>query len=195
MVTQLYSDGTGHGSKDITGLKAAIAATGIYGGINRDTHAWWRAKSVSNNTVGVPEDLSLAKMMSLFLAISDGNDRPDLILCGQGTWYEYYKLVETATQLTTPMGQQMASYGFQTLEFMGVPVVADPSCDEGLMYFLNSKYMKWRPHKQANFATTPFHTDDTRLAKKQEILLTTQLTINNCRRFGVLTDISYTAIP
>lgn len=195
VVAMLYGDGTGNGGKDITGLAAAIAATGLYGGIDRAAYSWWQAKVVTNNIVGTSAQLKLDKMMGTFLSISDGNDRPDLIMCGQATWYEYYKLVEAMTQLTTTLGQEMASYGFQTLEFMGVPVVADPACTEGTMYFLNSKYLKWRPHKQANFATTPFHTDDTRLAKKQEILLTAQLTINNCRRFAKLTDISYTALP
>lgn len=196
VTTQLYSDGTGNGSKDLTGLKAAIAATGTYGGIDRATYTWWQSKVVSNSgTPGTPGNLALAKMIATFLSISDGNDQPDLLLCGQGTWYEYYKLVEGKITVNTEMGKKMAGYGFQTLEFMGKPVVADPSCTEGLIYFLNSKYLKWRPHKSANFATTPFRTDDTRLAKKQEILLTGNLTINNCRRFAVLKDISYTALP
>lgn len=196
VVTQLYSDGTGNGSKDLTGLKAAVAATGTYGGIDRSANTWWQAKVVSNSgTSGTPATLTLAKMIATYLSISDGNDRPDLILCGQATWYEYYKLVEGKVTVQTQMGQKMAGYGFQTLEFMGIPIIADPSCTEGLMYFLNSKYMKWRPHKQANFATTPFRPDDTRIAKKQEVLLTANLTINNCRRFAVLQDISYTALP
>jgi hypothetical protein len=92
------------------------------------------------------------------------------------------------------MGKKMADYGFQTLEFMGKPIIADPNCPEGSIYFLNSKYMKWRVHKNANFATTKFRPDDTRLAKKQEILLTANLTINNARRFARLDDIDYTSL-
>ncbi len=195
VTSQLYGDGTGNGGKDLTGLGIAVADTGVYGSIDRSTYSWWKAKVLSNSgTPGTPATLDLNNMVRLFLSISDGNDQPDLLLCGMATWHEYYKQVEAKAQLQTKLGQAMANYGFQTLEFMGKPIIADPNCPEGSIYFLNSKYMKWRVHKQANFAVTLFRPDDTRIARKQEILLTGNLTINNCRRFGVLTDISYTAI-
>lgn len=196
VTTQLYGDGTGNGGKDITGLGAAIAASGTYGGIVRSENSWWNAKIVSNHatTPGTAATLDLNKMVRLFLGISDGNDQPDLILCGLATWHEYYKQVEAKVQVNTTMGKKLADYGFQTLEFMGKPIVADPNCPEGIMYFINSKYMKFRVHKDANFKATPFRQDDTRIAKKQEILLTCNLTFNNCRRLGKLVDISYTAL-
>lgn len=195
VTSMLYGDGTGNGGKDLTGLGAAISATGTYGGIDRGTYAWWRANVISNSgTPGTPGTLSLTSMMRTFLKISDGNDQPDLLLCGMATWHEYFKLVESKIQINTTVGKKMADYGFQTLEFMGKPIIADPNCPEGIIYFINSKYMNWRVHKDANFATTKFRPDDSRLAKKQEILLTANLTINNCRRFAKLTDISYTAI-
>jgi hypothetical protein len=191
----LYGDGTGNGGKDLTGLGAAIAATGTYGGIDRGTYDWWKAKVVSNSgTPGTPGTLSLTSMMRLFLSLSDGNDQPDMLLCGVATWHEYFKLMDSKISIQTTVGKKMADYGFQTLEFMGKPVMADPNCPEGIMYFLNSKYLNWRVHSGANFKVTPFHTDDSRLAKKQEILLTGNLTINNCRKFGKLVDISYTAL-
>ena len=196
VTSMLYGDGTGNGGKDIDGLEAAIAETGVYGGIDRSTYDWWKANVITNNTnsPGTPLALDLNNMMRVFLKISDGNDQPDLLLCGIATWHEYYKKVEAKVQINTTMGKKMADYGFQTLEFMGKPIIADPNCPEGEIYFLNSKYMNWRVHKDANFKTTKFHVDDTRLAKKQEILLTANLTINNCRRFAKLTDILYTAL-
>lgn len=196
VTAMLYSDGTGNGGKDITGLKAAIANDNVYGGIDRNTYDWWKAVITSNNpsSPGSAATLDLNNMVRLFLKLSDGNDQPDLILCGVATWHEYYKQVEAKTQLQTKLGKEMANYGFQTLEFMGKPIIADLNCPEGIMYFLNSKYMKWRVHKDANFATTKFRNDDTRLAKKQEILLTGNLTINNSRKFGKLEDIEYTAL-
>jgi hypothetical protein len=196
VTSMLYGDGTGNLGKDIDGLGAAISDSNTYGGIDRATYAWWKAKIATNNpgTPGTPAALDLNNMVRTFLAISDGNDQPDLLLCGLATWHEYYKAVEAKTQLQTTMGKKMADYGFQTLEFMGKPIIADPNCPEGSIYFLNSKYMKWRVHKNANFATTKFRPDDTRLAKKQEILLTANLTINNARRFARLDDIDYTSL-
>jgi len=195
VTSQLYGDGTGNNNKDLTGLGAAIAATGTYGNISRAIYPWWQARVTANSGIpGTPATLSLDRMMRMFLGLSDGNDQPDVILCGMATWHEYFRLMDSKIQIHTTVGRKMADYGFQTLEFMGKPVMADPNCPEGLMYFLNSKYLNWRVHKDANFKVTPFRNDDTRLAKKQEILLTGNLTINNCRRFGRLTDISFTAI-
>lgn len=196
VTSQLYGDGTGNNEKNLTGLGAAISTSGTYGGIDRSAHSWWRAKVVTNNTAapGTALALDLGNMMRMFLSLSDGNDQPDLLLCGVATWYEYFKQVESKVQINTTMGKKMADYGFQTLEFMGKPIVADPNCPEGSIYFLNNKYLKWRIHKDANFKVTPFRNDDTRLAKKQEILLTGNLTLNNARKFGKLVDISYTAI-
>lgn len=195
VATMLYGDGTGNGGRDITGLAAAIAATGVYGGIDRATNAWWRARLISNSTVpGTPQTLTMNNMIRTFLALSDGNDQPNLLLCGLATWHEYYRLVEPRLTIQTTIGRKMIDAGFQTLEFMGKPVMADPNCPEGIIYFINTKYMKWRVHKDANFKVTPFRDDDTRLAKKQEILLTGNLTINNARRFGRLNDILFTAL-
>ena len=117
VTSQLYGDGTGNGGKDLTGLEAAIATTGVYGGINRTTYDWWRAKVVTNNgtTPGTATTLSLNNMMRLFLALSDGNDQPDVLLCGMATWHEYFKLVEAKIVLNTTVGKKLADYGFQTL--------------------------------------------------------------------------------
>lgn len=192
LTAMLYADGTGNGGKDITGLAAAVADTGTYGGIDRGTNAWWKSKISANG--GTPRALSIDLMMSVFLAISDGSDQPDIMVAGPATWYEYHKLVYAKVQIKTEAVSKMASLGFQTLEFMGKPFVVDPNCPEGFIYFLNSKYFKWRPHAQANFATTKFRPDDSRIAKKQEILVTGNLTLNNSRRFGLLKDITYTAL-
>lgn len=196
VTSMLYGDGTGNGGKDLTGLAAAVSNSGTYGGIDRSTYTWWQAKVLSNHatTPGTAATLSLEKMMRMFLSLSDGNDQPDVLLCGIATWLEYHKLMESNIDVQTTVGKRMADYGFQTLEFMGKPIMADPNCPEGTIWFLNSKYLNWRVHKDANFKVTPFRNDDTRLAKKQEILLTGNLTINNCRKFGKLVDISYTAI-
>lgn len=188
MTAMLYGDGTGNAGKDITGLRAAIAATGVYGGIDRATNAWWNAYVSAN--AGVPAALTFNRMLKVFLAISDGNDQPTMLLCGNQTWATYHELIRGSAQLTSELSKKMAGMGFQTLEFMGKPVLADPSCPEGEIYFINEKYMKLRHHKAANFTTTPFRQADDMIAKKQEILWTGNLTFNNMRRQGVLKDIT-----
>jgi hypothetical protein len=51
----IYSDGTGNGGKDITGLALAVSASpgsGIYGGINRTNFSFWRNIAFDATTDG-----------------------------------------------------------------------------------------------------------------------------------------------
>ena len=186
--TMLYGDGTGNSGKDLDGLGIAVSATGTYGGINRATYAWWRAHISAN--AGTPIALTIPRMLSVYLTISDGNDQPTMMLCGNRTWGTYHELLRTGSQLTTEFSRKMAGLGFQTLEFMGKPIVADANCPEGRIYFLNDKYFKWRPHSSSNFVNTKFRQADDMIAKRQEILLTGNITFNNMRRHGMLGDIT-----
>ncbi len=186
--TDIYADGTGNSGKNLTGLAAAVADSGTYGTIDRGTYAWWKAKVSANS--GTPRDLTLAMMAQMFMSLSDGDDTPDLIVCPPGVWLKYHDLVKGQIQVQSAVGKKLADYGFQTLEFMGVPLVADLNCTAGTMFFLNLKYAQLRVHKDANFAVTPFRRDDTRLAMKKEIIWNGNFTINNCRRFGVIKDLN-----
>lgn len=189
----LESDGTGNSGKDFVGLRVAVADTGTYGGIDRSKYAWWKANVFANGGTG--RKLTYNLMLRAFMAASDGTDKPDMIVCDKNTWMVFHDTVRNETQLITEPIKRMIGYGFNTLSFMGVPVVyedhIDPADygDNGVMYFLNSKYLKLRPHKNANFTTTKFRPADNMLAKKMEILWTGCLTLNNCRRHSILKDI------
>lgn len=195
MATQLYSDGTGNSGKDLTGLAAAVSATGTYGGIDRSTYSWWQAKVYDNG--GTARALTLDLMLKLFINISDGNDQPDLIVCSPKVWAVYHNLVKGAITLTTKPVEEMANYGFQTLEFRGIPVVMDPYCpdtsNKGTMYFLNTKYLRLRVDSGTNFYVTPLRQADNQIAFKKEILWTGNLTCSNCSRQGVIKDIDTSA--
>lgn len=196
LATQLYSDGTGNSSKDLDGLEAAIADTGTFGGIDCGTYTWWKSKIYTNNpgSAGTAATLDLDNVWRVALAMSSGKDFPDAIFCGLATWHEMYKAIEEKVTLNTNLGKTMANYGFQTLEFRGIPVIGDTYCTEGEMWFLNKKYLKLIIQKGANFASTKFRPDDTRLAQKSEILVSAALAVSNRRRLAKLEDIDYTAL-
>ena len=44
----------------------------------------------------------------------------------------------------------MGDLGIQALQWNGVPVMYDDECQSGVWYFLNSSYLKLRPHTDAN---------------------------------------------
>lgn len=194
---QLYGDGTGNSGKDVDGLAAMIKDTNIYGGIDRTLYPWWAAIRKTNG--GVKRTLTEVMMLQAYLACSDGDDTPEVIFTDVEGWTQYYLLVKGRITIYTDSVKKAQSLGFQTLEFMGKPVIMDrnmPAQAAGItrMYFLNPKYMNLRYHSAANFTPTKWRPDDTRIAKKQEILWTGNLTCSNSRRIGVLEDIDTVGI-
>lgn len=192
---QLYGDGTGNNSKDLDGLAALFSESNTYGGISRSTYSWWRPKIHDNS--GSNRTLTEKLLVDTFVDVSDGEDTPDVILTGKNGWTQYYLLVKGRITVYTESVKKALGLGFQTLEFMGRPIIMDKNIDEtgGVSYkFLNMQYLQLRPHQSANFTDTKFRPDDSRLATKKEILWSGNLTCSNCRRQAELKDISPTGI-
>lgn len=190
--TGLFSDGTGNGNRDLTGLEAMVLGSGnTYGGINSTTYAWWQAGVESTS-----EALGLAKMRTGFNTASlGGKDTPDLIVTTQ-TLFEKYEGFLTQVSASNVAGsfmtksegeKKMGDAGFQTLGFKGVPVVWDELCPSGTMYFLNSKHMKLTVHKDANFETRDFIKPENQDARVANILWMGNLTCNRRKSFYKLT--------
>ncbi|MDH7479706.1 MAG: phage major capsid protein [Syntrophomonadaceae bacterium] len=184
---QLYGDGTGNSGKDLTGLGAMVANSGTYGGIDRSSYAWWNAVVYANG--GTARPLNTRLMRKMFLAVSDGPDQPDLIITTDALWNKYAETAEGKLAINSRDGKMLADLGFQVLEFMGKPIVADKDCPAGTMFFLNLDYLKLRYSPIANFAMTRVHQGDDMVAFKQEILWSGNLTCSNCRRQGKITDL------
>lgn len=153
--TGVYSDGTGTGGKQIGGLQLLVsdAGTGTVGGINSSTYSFWQnaVYDFSNNGVAASALTIQDAMNSLYLSISRNRDVPDLIVA-DNTYFGYYWKSLQAIQRVTD--DKMASAGFQTLKFMGADVVYDGgfsgTAPSAHMYFLNTNYIKFRPHRDRN---------------------------------------------
>jgi hypothetical protein len=178
----LFSDGTGNGSKNLTGLVAMVANSGTYGGINSTTYDWWKSGYDSTS-----ETLSVIDMATGFNTASvGGKDAPDLIVTTQ-TLYEKYESLLTGTIQTNSEGtKKMGDAGFQVLQYKGVPVVWDEYVPATNMYFLNLKHMKLVVHKDANFETTDFVKPENQDARVAQILFMGNLTCNRRKSFYLL---------
>ncbi len=158
----LYSDGTGNGGKDITGLAAAISTSpgsGIYGGINRLTWSFWRNIAFDATTDGGAAATSAniqSYMNRVAVQLVRGTDRPDLIVADNN----YYRLyLESLQAIQRVQGEDMAAAGFTSLKYLGAGLNCDVVLDGGIggsistnrMYFINTKYMFFRPHRDRNF--------------------------------------------
>lgn len=157
----LYGDGTGNGGKDITGLQAAISSTpdsGTYGGIDRGTWNFWRNQA--EQTVGAMSSSTiLGGMNRLALTCARGTDRVDLIVADNLAFEAYQAALQAIQRVTNDSGQGLAGAGFTSLKYYGAGANADVIFDGGIggnmpastMYFINTQYLKFRPHRQRNF--------------------------------------------
>lgn len=160
----IYGDGTGNGGKNITGLAAAVPdvpTTGTYGGIDRALWTFWRSQKFSGLTDGgaaVSASNIIPYMTALSLRLVRGTDKPTLIVADTN-YYSLYVNALQAIQRVTSDGTGSAGAGFATIKFYGGGVSADVVLDGGIgggatanhMWFLNTKYIKWRPHADRNF--------------------------------------------
>src|SRR3972149_6331560 len=163
----VYSDGTGYGGKTIVGLEAVVPAnasgtsgriaTGTYGSIDRATWSFWRPWS-SHPTSALSATTIQAAMNDVWAQLVRGSDRPDLIPCDSFMWGIYMASLQAIQRFTDPSS---AKLGFPSIKYMDADVILDgglyfPSSAYGTgavtktMYFLNTKYLKWRPHAQRN---------------------------------------------
>jgi len=152
----LFGDGTGNGGKNLDGLGAAVSATpttGTYGGINAANWDFWR-NQITTGATGSSN--ILAKMTEAAIKQIRGTDKADLIVAGN-TMYTYYVGALQAIQRIA--AEESGAAGFASLKFYGGGTSADVVLGGGYgsqetatyMYFLNTNYIFFRPHKERNF--------------------------------------------
>jgi hypothetical protein len=170
--TDIYSDGTASGGKQIGGLQLLIADTGLstVGGISSTTYSWWRNQVYDFSTAGVtPSSATIQTAMNtLFLQTARGTDTPDLIVA-DNTYYRYYW--ESLQSIQRITNENTAGAGFKALQFLGRDVVFDGGQDGAApsshMYFINSNYLYFRPHRERNMV--PLESD--RYATNQDAVV------------------------
>ena len=171
----MYQDGTGNASKNITGLGLAVPddpTTGTYGGIARGTYNFWRSqyyRGVTDGGAAVSSANIQAYMTTLALRCVRGNNKPDLWI-GDATYFGMYVNSLQATQrITSSDGSAKAGAGFgPELAFWGggmastvvmgggisgaiSPTQSTGGATSAHMWALNTDFLFWRPHRDRNF--------------------------------------------
>ena len=160
IATGLYSDGTGAGGKQIDGLLKQVATTptNTVGGIDRSVWTFWKNKTFDATTDGGAATTSAniqGYWNTLWAKLVRGNDRPDLIMVDNVYWGFYMASLQAIQRFTDV---DTARLGFMTVKFMDADVVLDGGIQIGsntavpasTAYFLNTKYLHYRPHAQRN---------------------------------------------
>lgn len=172
----LYSDGTGAGGKQLSGLDAAIPTTAkasqtdTYGGIPRATFAFWRTQTTTGVDISTAAKCQTVMNAQWALQVR-GSDRPDVIIMDQLYWADYMASLQAIQRFTDASS---ATLGFPSVKFITADVFLDPTSGIGLgggattktAYFLNTKYLHFRPHKNRNFVPIA---PDKRYALNQDV--------------------------
>ena len=175
IATGVYSDGTGSNGKQITGLQAMVVAspsTGIVGGIDRATWSFWR-----NQTFDFSSDLGVSASASniqtgfnqLYAKTSRSSDVVDLILLDNNFWGFFMSSIQNIQRFNG--SSKMADLGFVASKYMNADVVLDGGIGGNIPtntgYFLNSKYLFFRPHTDRNFVSI----GDERMSTNQDAIV------------------------
>lgn len=154
--SDLYSSGTADGGKQIGGLQLLVAdtPTNTVGGIDRNTWTFFRNISYDATTNGgAPATAANMQhyMNAVWLQIVRGTDKPDVILADNNYYQNYWESLTAIQRITS---SDSAAAGFDSLMYRGTPVIFDGgiggACPSNHMYFLNSKYLKYRPCSNRN---------------------------------------------
>lgn len=188
----VYSDGTGTSGKQIGGLQSLVsdAGTGTVGGIDSGTYTFWQNTiyDFSSNSLAASASTIQDAMNSLYLNLCRNRDRPDLIIADNTYFGYYWKSLQAIQRISD---DKVASAGFRSLKFMDSDVVFDGgfsgTAPSAHMYFLNTDYVKFRPHKNRNMV--PLNPD--RFATNQDALVKLigwmgNMTISNRSLNGVI---------
>lgn len=193
-----YSDGTGSGGKQIGGLQHLVAdapSSGTVGGINRATWSFWRNVAFDATTDGSAAATAAniqSYMNRVYVQLVRGADAPDLIVADNNYFRLYLESLQTIQRITS---DKMAQAGFTSLKYMNADFVLDGGqggaglCPEDHMYFLNTNYIHYRPHKDRNMV--PLGAD--RYATNQDAIVKLiawagNMTLSNASLQGVLKD-------
>ncbi len=155
--TGIYSAGTGTGGKEIGGLQAAVPddpTTGTFGSIDRSTFTFWQSSLYDFSVESVTKSATTmgTSMNTAWLRAVRGPDHPDMWVMGTTDFGFYWAGLTSIQRIAS---ETDAAQGFQTLAYFGPGGRADVFHDTGLLatrsYGLNTDYIHWRVHREANF--------------------------------------------
>ncbi len=210
----IYGDGTITGS--INGLQLLVSTSpgsGLVGGIDRSTWPFWQniAYGAVTNGGALMSSANIQNYMdSLWVQLVRGRDSPDLIPCDNNAFKFYWQSLQAIQRIGTETGDgEFGALGWQNLKYNTADVVLDGGfqgfstdplpyetaagtsavggAPTSTMYFLNTKYIHWRPHAKRNMVPL----DPDRFSVNQDAMVRLMgfagnLTLSNSFLQGVL---------
>lgn len=186
----LFYSNTESDGKAIGGLQHLVAddpTTGTVGGINRATagNEFWRNQiydfSVESVTPG--DDTIIGAMNTLYRRTMRNSDTTNLIVGGD-TYIGYFEDAVGNQQRFVDTKEADAS--FPTYRFKNAKVFYDGNCSATRMYFLNTRYLKFKSHKDCNMVAGEARLPVNQQATVIPITWMGNLTMSNASLQGVM---------
>ena len=195
LATGLFSDGTGSGSKQLTGLAAlheTTPGTTAYASVATGNTAWQNQVQTS---VGAAAVNLLPKMRTLYNDCKQGKggaaSSPDFGVTTQSV-HESFESLITPRVRYGPNPSGGADAGISSLLFKNMQTEWDDYCTSGEFHMLNSQHVMLFIHSDANFAMAEggFQKPINQDALVTQILFQGNLASNNRRKGGKLAGIT-----
>ena len=124
-------------SYEVDGLAKLVATSGAVGGINPATAGseYWAAMGISASGGNV----ALDDFQQAFNRVRLAGGEVSAIITSFGVQRKYFNLLQSQVRYVDPM---TIKGGFQTLEHMGKPIIADRDAPWGKAWFLDERFIK-----------------------------------------------------
>lgn len=195
IASDLFSDGTASSGKQVGGLQSIIAddpTTGTVGGINRATFTFWRNITFDATTDGgaaATAALIQGYMQTVWLNTVRNGEHTDMIVADSNYFPFFWESLTTIQRITNV---QKGASGFQSLEFNGpggsATVFFDGNAPANHMYFINSDYLHWRVHRDANFEAMEPRDSINQDAFVRPLIFMGNMTTSGAKYLGILKD-------
>lgn len=143
--TLFWADGTGNGGKDFLGLGAIVddgSSVATIGGLSRSTYP-----TLAGTVTASSGTISLAKLRTLYNAVSSGSVRPTSAYCTEAVFGFYESLLQPQEHImktdSVMKNGMVGGTGFSTLFYQGIPIFADEKATSGAFVFLNENFVDW----------------------------------------------------
>jgi len=191
MVTQLFSDGTGNGGLDITGIRLMCGTTSTYAGLaGSGTYSWWSAV-VDTTSEALKINGGTSSMEYIYQTCAQGQGKASFPDIGCTTLSLYQSYIGQLQPQQRFEDKEMADAGFANVMFHGMPIVWDNACTATYFYMLNSNFLNFCAHTSMGAngfkVEAPLENPGAQLVRAWIIWWYGNL-ITNCRRaHGLLT--------
>lgn len=140
-------------SYEVDGLAKLVSTSGTVGGINSATagNEYWKAMSIS----ATGGNVALDDFQQAFNRSRLAGGEVSAIITSFGVQRKYFNLLQSQVRYMDP---QTLRGGFQVLEHMGKPIIADRDAPWGKAWFLDEQYIKVYSPQDWHFLDEDGHT-------------------------------------